>query len=324
MGPCIIASPFLKQLRIPETAVRIILASDGVWDACNNAAAARPVRKFDTETAASAIVAAALKLRGLRDDTTVICLDLCPDAAPLADHWAAMPAEAAPRGRTRGGLLCGLCGGGDDDADTSHTPRMREIREVDFYSIAQADAPASSSGRAFVLPRVLPRSGGRISSRNADNEVSVRPLSVYAAPERAGGGGAPESGEHGVRTPEATEHAGRMYAEKQGAGGGSGETSSPRLGAVSEEAGRGGGGGAGGNAAQPVGALAAAEDITQTALGDRMARRTSQKGTHHWGNASERDIEQVFAAVSDANSGRRGSGSNAAPPPEEEQQQARE
>ena len=210
VGPSIIASPFIKQLRVPQTAVRIIIASDGVWDACSNAVAAKPGRRADTESAASAIVAGALKLRGLRDDTTVICLDLCPDAEPLGVHWEAQASKRAVHPRAPRPWPC--CGGSEAEEWAHEQPveeLVDELRELDFHTVAPAGATAKASSGApqppeGLLPRVMPRTSGRLSSRNADNEVSVRPYrdaQAEAAPP-----GLPPGGM------DATEHAGTLAA----------------------------------------------------------------------------------------------------------------
>ena len=188
VGPCIVAAPFVKQLRLPPTGgTRIIIASDGVWDAIGNMAAAKPVRKVGVEEAASAVVAAALRLRGLRDDTTVVVVDLCPSAKPLPEFMeeAAAAAKAAQRQAksngsasdlpslearpSRGGmaaLLSCLCGSPDEDErsvrKSVHLPGIEELRELDFHTLVPA-----SRGDVFVLPRVMPRSSGRLSSRSS-------------------------------------------------------------------------------------------------------------------------------------------------------------
>jgi hypothetical protein len=188
VGPCIVAAPFVKQLRLPPTGgTRIIIASDGVWDAIANMAAAKPVRKVGVEEAASAVVAAALRLRGLRDDTTVVVVDLCPSSKPLPEFLeeAAAAAKAAQRqaksngsasdvasleARPSGGgmaaLLSCLCGSPDEDEQSArksvHLPGIEELRELDFHTLVPA-----SRGDVFVLPRIMPRSSGRLSSRSS-------------------------------------------------------------------------------------------------------------------------------------------------------------
>ena len=191
VGPCIVAAPFVKQLRLPPTGgTRIIIASDGVWDAIGNMAAAKPVRKVGVEEAASAVVAAALRLRGLRDDTTVVVVDLCPSSKPLPEFLEEAAAAAKAEQRlaksngsagdlaalearpSRGGmaaLLCGLCGSPAEDDERSarksvHLPGIEELRELDFHSLMPA-----RRGDVFVLPQIMPRSSGRLSSRSSTN-----------------------------------------------------------------------------------------------------------------------------------------------------------
>jgi|APGre2960657444_1045066.scaffolds.fasta_scaffold02467_6 hypothetical protein len=274
VGPSIIASPFIKQLRVPQTAVRIIIASDGVWDACSNAVAAKPVRRADTESAASAIVAGALKLRGLRDDTTVICLDLCPDAEPLGVHWEAQASKRAVHPRAPRPWPC--CGGSEAEEWAHEQPveeLVDELRELDFHTVALAGATAKASSGApqppeGLLPRVMPRTSGRLSSRNADNEVSVRPYrdaQAEAAPPGLQTGGT-----------DATEHAGTLFhsASQQALSDMcAAEEALPPL---------------------PPAALAAAVDVQRAGLQAPTRHSFTNKGTHHWGDASAHDIQQVF------------------------------
>jgi hypothetical protein len=274
VGDCIVAHPFVKQLRIPETAaVRIIIASDGVWDACDNVAVAKPVRCSDVEAASREIVAQALRVRGLRDDTTVICLDLCPDATPLREHWG----NDGERVRVeRKGGVCARCFGGAARR-ASDAPALRpggskhrgaavtDVRYVDFHPGAAA-AP-----RVSVTPGTLP-----LSSEAAD-ELGY----------------------------DLTEHAGRVYSPvaAQVVGGSCSGGSTP---GATEHAG-------GGFAAfvAPVLSVTAAVEVSlplqrgssgdaDVGLGTGSAANGGRAGTHHWGDS---DVAAVFAAVAAAEAG---------------------
>lgn len=274
VGDCIVAHPFVKQLRIPETAaVRIIIASDGVWDACDNVAVAKPVRCSDVEAASREIVAQALRVRGLRDDTTVICLDLCPDATPLREHWG----NGGERLRVeRKGGVCARCFGGNDSRRASDAPAFRpggskhrgaavtDVRDVDFHL------------GAAVAPRVSMSPGTRL------------PLSGEAGDELGY---------------DLTEHAGRVYppVAAQVVGGSCSGGSTP---GATEHAG-------GGFAAFVAPALTVAAEVSlplqratscsaEIGLGTGSAANGGRAGTHHWGDS---DVAAVFAAVAAAEAG---------------------
>ncbi|KAH0671856.1 hypothetical protein KY290_024051 [Solanum tuberosum] len=57
---------------------RLIIASDGVWDAISSDMAAKSCRGLPAELAARQVVKEALRTRGLKDDTTCIVVDIIP------------------------------------------------------------------------------------------------------------------------------------------------------------------------------------------------------------------------------------------------------
>jgi len=365
VGKCIVAAPFVKQVRLPQGfGSRIIMASDGVWDAISNGTAAKLVRGVGAVDAASGVVAAALRVRGLRDDTTVVILDITADARPLPEVWieqttAAASHRASSQSTTNAvsklpkqsssGFLCGLCGGslGADeyvvstveDSSASGSRRMvmgnvEELREVDFQTIMPTPATSGDAdsqrdtcfpnAMSFTLPEIMPRISGRLSTSTsaapdggagdtlpafvdaANTEPPSTPPAQQQAP--AGSVGTP------VRAPgDATEHAGRAFASgvsasaAMAAGGGPvirskyedrgesvrrGRGFATVLAPVLEQQQRSGGGPAG-VVAERQAAAASTEDVS--ASPPAAVRRMHKVGTHHWGNADEREIEQVMA-----------------------------
>ncbi|GAY47582.1 hypothetical protein CUMW_105500, partial [Citrus unshiu] len=57
---------------------RLIIASDGIWDALSSEMAAQCCRGLPAELAARQVVKEALRTRGLKDDTTCIVVDIIP------------------------------------------------------------------------------------------------------------------------------------------------------------------------------------------------------------------------------------------------------
>ena len=88
----VLPHPELKRFEVGAgTHARAVLASDGLWDVCSHAKAARIVRASETpQAAARELLALAervyLEKRGKKhmgDDTTVLCVDLNPSALPF-------------------------------------------------------------------------------------------------------------------------------------------------------------------------------------------------------------------------------------------------
>ena len=78
-----IAEPDCNVVRIPESGAILVLASDGVWDAVETNELEKICRRPQgAHEAAIDFVDAAIRARGLRDDTTCIVLNL---GAPFAD-----------------------------------------------------------------------------------------------------------------------------------------------------------------------------------------------------------------------------------------------
>ncbi|KAE8660204.1 putative protein phosphatase 2C 3 [Hibiscus syriacus] len=62
---------------------RLIIASDGIWDALSSDMAAKSCRGLPAELAAKLVVKEALRSRGLKDDTTCLVVDIIPSDMPV-------------------------------------------------------------------------------------------------------------------------------------------------------------------------------------------------------------------------------------------------
>lgn len=98
-GPFITPLPHVKQMKIPPSGGRIIMASDGLWDAVTSEKAAKCSRGLPATAAAPALVKESLRLRGLRDDITVMVVDLLP-ADTLVDDKKASAVPKSPAGKS--------------------------------------------------------------------------------------------------------------------------------------------------------------------------------------------------------------------------------
>ena len=78
----VLATPDVRAATLPLCGGRIVLASDGLWDAVSTRAAAHRARGLPATRAAADLVHMALRSRGLRDDVSVVVVDIIPpDAA---------------------------------------------------------------------------------------------------------------------------------------------------------------------------------------------------------------------------------------------------
>lgn len=77
-GDRVTADPDVRHMVIPLRGGRLIVASDGLWDALNAKSAAHSVRGLTPDRAAHALVNQAMKRKESRDDVTVIVVDFAP------------------------------------------------------------------------------------------------------------------------------------------------------------------------------------------------------------------------------------------------------
>ncbi|PWA35856.1 protein phosphatase 2C family protein [Artemisia annua] len=78
VGEFIVPIPYVKQVKLSDAGGRLIIASDGIWDAVSSEMAAKSCRGLPAELAARQVVKEALRTRGLKDDTTCIVVDIIP------------------------------------------------------------------------------------------------------------------------------------------------------------------------------------------------------------------------------------------------------
>ena len=75
-GSAVLAEPEIRQYIIPREGGRLIIATDGLWDAMSPKQAGNLVRKMDCTKAANSLVKESLRIKGRHnDDVTVVILD---------------------------------------------------------------------------------------------------------------------------------------------------------------------------------------------------------------------------------------------------------
>ncbi|KAK4770531.1 hypothetical protein SAY87_031063 [Trapa incisa] len=96
-GPLIVPVPHVKQVKMSTAGGRLIISSDGVWDALSAEKAFECCRGMPPEAAAAQIVKEAIEPKGIRDDTTCIVIDILPREKPA-------PNLPPPKKQTKGVL----------------------------------------------------------------------------------------------------------------------------------------------------------------------------------------------------------------------------
>ncbi|XP_074321029.1 putative protein phosphatase 2C 5 [Silene latifolia] len=90
VGEFIVPVPHVKQVKLSDAGGRLVIASDGIWDALSSEAAAKACRGLPADLAAKLVVKEALRSKGLKDDTTCLVVDIIPSVHPVL---APMPAK---------------------------------------------------------------------------------------------------------------------------------------------------------------------------------------------------------------------------------------
>ncbi|XP_023728491.1 probable protein phosphatase 2C 12 [Lactuca sativa] len=90
VGEFIVPVPYVKQVKLSSAGGRLIIASDGVWDALSAEAALECCRGMPPDAAAGQVVKEAVQPKGLRDDTTCVVVDILPaektNPPPMPQH----------------------------------------------------------------------------------------------------------------------------------------------------------------------------------------------------------------------------------------------
>ncbi|KAK1319627.1 putative protein phosphatase 2C 33 [Acorus calamus] len=96
VGEFIVPVPHVKQIKLSNAGGRLIIASDGIWDTLSSEMAAKSCRGLPAELAAKLVVKEAMRMSGLKDDTTCLVVDIIP-----ADHSVMQPALKKPQNKLR-------------------------------------------------------------------------------------------------------------------------------------------------------------------------------------------------------------------------------
>lgn len=146
-SPAVICEPECSRVSLPKGGGRLIIASDGLWNAMSDYEAAElAFDATDAEEAARDIILAAMGKRGLHDDTTVLVVDVPPPKEVLESSSSMLPPEkpATPSPTTPERQLSPL------------HPLMIKRRLSTIHSAAPSPTGSSRRISGVVLPNGAP------------------------------------------------------------------------------------------------------------------------------------------------------------------------
>ncbi|KAG0483494.1 hypothetical protein HPP92_011578 [Vanilla planifolia] len=121
VGEFIVPIPHVKQVKLSKSGGRLIIASDGIWDALSSEMAAKCCRGLPTELAAKLVVKEALRTSGLKDDTTCLVVDIIP-----SNHSSVPSSPRNHRNKFRS-LLFGM----PQSSLTKFTPKSSSVGAIE-------------------------------------------------------------------------------------------------------------------------------------------------------------------------------------------------
>lgn len=196
-GPLITPLPHVKQVRVPwSTGGRFIMGSDGLWDAVSSERTAKLTRGLPATTAAPACVKESIKMKGLRDDVTVLVVDLLPAHLAQADKGA----SPVPKGPSAAKSILSKFKSfkkkepeRDPDSDLDEKDRVPSVvndqdsmRGGDLYERYKNSSVHGSEGNFCAM------CGNQVDRMKSD--ISVRAGNLLCPKHRGGGAGLAVSG----------------------------------------------------------------------------------------------------------------------------------
>ncbi|KAK4476719.1 hypothetical protein RD792_015879 [Penstemon davidsonii] len=141
VGEFIVPVPHVKQVKLSNAGGRLIIASDGIWDALSSDAAAQSCRGLPADLAAKLVVKEALRSRGLKDDTTCLVVDIIP-----YDHPVVLPTP-----KKKQNLLSSLIFGKRSQNSTKGTNKLSSVGVVEELFEEGSAMLAERLGKDFPL-----------------------------------------------------------------------------------------------------------------------------------------------------------------------------
>ena len=138
-GLLCLAEAEVVQVTIPKDGARLIIGSDGLWDAVHPKTAAHHTREMTAGEASHKLLSMAIKKDHLKDDVTVVVVDVmppgCTDKVPPGAPAALAARDAGRQGRTGGGrCIWPGCGRPLEDVGCLKWAEEELMRRVDEYA----------------------------------------------------------------------------------------------------------------------------------------------------------------------------------------------
>ncbi len=161
VGEAVLPFPHVTQVLLPPTGGRLLVASDGIWDAFDKMSRAGGMsRSWSTEAAPTRMISTIVRaFGGLKDDTTLVVADILPEGVTFQQTAAAakkggMSGNGSPSSSQLGGGnsasggggggFCG-CFGGGASATLDDNPSTRAAN----VSVHNGGAPQDLSVRSM-------------------------------------------------------------------------------------------------------------------------------------------------------------------------------
>ncbi|KAK9816370.1 hypothetical protein WJX74_006737 [Apatococcus lobatus] len=130
VGPSVIPLPHVYQVEVPKTGGRIMLASDGCWDAFDKTSrVAKASRNWAADVCPRRLITLVRQTYGtLRDDISIIVLDVLPDQR----QWPDLVKSLKPTAST--GCFGGCFGSSSGQSEEKHS--VKTFADVDLAVVA--------------------------------------------------------------------------------------------------------------------------------------------------------------------------------------------
>jgi len=171
VGESVLPFPFLTQVMVPPTGARLLVGSDGIWDAFDKMSRAGSMsRSWSTENVPSRMIQTIVRAYGgLKDDTSLIVVDILPKGGTTTFPQVAAESKRGGRmssmvgsdrvhdGGNGGGCFC--FGGGRTTVDASSNKlnaansAVKSAQDSSVNSSVRSASSTNSAGKGGSRPK---------------------------------------------------------------------------------------------------------------------------------------------------------------------------
>ncbi|KAJ9534801.1 hypothetical protein QJQ45_017233, partial [Haematococcus lacustris] len=177
--------PEVRQITVPCQGARLIMASDGLWDAVNFKTVIHKLRGMTAGVAAPTAVHMAMSHKGLADDVTVLIVDFLADSSEKLPHPLVASAQARGKGASSGGTSVAAAA-----AVVGQLERLNVWRPLEAPSNSWRERLASRRQAMHTRLAAKRKAEQQAAEAAAAEEAQAAELAASAAPSgnRAGRG----------------------------------------------------------------------------------------------------------------------------------------